>query len=134
MGLRDSSFAIILHHQQILLVKARAKENWQLPGGRLEPGESPQQALVREVHEETGLNSRPLRLTGSYRREDGTIARVYQVRARGRLSRARGEIVAQRWVSIREAKEMVSSSTRKRLVEGLARIFAPSAAGRRAAN
>lgn len=124
MRLRDSSFAIIVHHNHVLLVKARAKENWQLPGGRLEPGETPQQALLREVHEETGLEGHAVRMTGAYRRADGTVARVYEVRARGRLSKARGEIVDHRWVSIREAKEMVSSSTRKRLVEGLARILA----------
>ncbi len=126
MRLRDSAFAIILHARLILLVKARAKDNWQLPGGRLEAGETPHQALTREVHEETGLRAAPVRLTGTYRREDGTVARVYEARARGRLAGARREIVAQRWVSIREAKEMVGSATRKRLLEGLARIFAPS--------
>src|SRR5882672_9481188 len=115
MRLYDSSFAIILHDEQILLVKARAKENWQLPGGRLEPGETSAEALIREVLEETGLDADPRRLTGSYRREDGTIARVYETRARGRLSGARGEILEQRWVSIRDAKEMVSASTRKRI-------------------
>ena len=126
MRLRDSAFAIILHARQILLVKARQKDNWQLPGGRLEAGETPHQALTREVHEETGLNAAPLRLIGTYRRQDGTVARVYEARARGRLAGARREIVAQRWVSIRKAKDMVGSSTRKRLLEGLARIFAPS--------
>jgi 8-oxo-dGTP diphosphatase len=32
---------------------------WSLPGGRIEAGESPEQAVVREVREETGLEVRP---------------------------------------------------------------------------
>ncbi len=134
MRLRDSAFAIILHGDSILLVKARAKENWQLPGGRLEAGESSTDALIREVLEETGLDAEPRRLTGSYRREDGTVARIYETRAKGSLCGARGEILAQRWVSISEAKEMVSLSTRKRIVEGLAKILAPASGGKSAAN
>jgi 8-oxo-dGTP diphosphatase len=126
MRFYDSAFAIILQDELILLVKAREKENWQLPGGRLEPGESSTDALIREVLEETGLDADPRRLTGSYRREDGTIARIYETRARGTLSAPRGEIVALRWVSIHDAKEMVSASTRKRIVEGLAKILAPA--------
>jgi 8-oxo-dGTP diphosphatase len=124
MKLQDSAFAIILQDDLILLVKAREKENWQLPGGRLEIGESSADALIREVQEETGLDAEPRRLTGTYRRSDGTVARIYEARARGSLSGPRGEIVALRWVSIAEAKEMVSASTRRRIVEGLARILA----------
>ncbi|HLY08492.1 MAG TPA: NUDIX domain-containing protein [Planctomycetota bacterium] len=130
MRIQDSAFAIILQDEQILLVKARAKENWQLPGGRLEPGETPADALIREVLEETGLDAVPRRLTGTYRREDGTVARIYETRAKGSLSGPRGEIVALRWVSIHDAKIMVSASTRKRIVEGLAKILAPAGHGR----
>ncbi|MDH3427947.1 MAG: NUDIX domain-containing protein, partial [Gemmatimonadota bacterium] len=34
---------------------------WEFPGGKVEPGESPRQAAVREVVEETGMS---IRLTG----------------------------------------------------------------------
>jgi 8-oxo-dGTP diphosphatase len=43
---------------RMLLIRRRNEPSaglWSLPGGRLEPGESDQQAVVREVREETGL-------------------------------------------------------------------------------
>ncbi|MEZ5211798.1 MULTISPECIES: NUDIX hydrolase [unclassified Gordonia (in: high G+C Gram-positive bacteria)] len=46
---------------RVLLVKRGhepEKGHWSVPGGRVEPGETPAQAAVREVREETGLDVR----------------------------------------------------------------------------
>jgi 8-oxo-dGTP diphosphatase len=61
--------AIVLDGESVLLVRRAAeplKGQWSLPGGRLELGESIEQAIIREVREETGLEVEPLRLLGVY--------------------------------------------------------------------
>jgi ADP-ribose pyrophosphatase YjhB (NUDIX family) len=49
--------AVILDGDRILLVRhvSPGREYWVLPGGAVEPGETVQEATVREVREETGL-------------------------------------------------------------------------------
>jgi 8-oxo-dGTP pyrophosphatase MutT (NUDIX family) len=41
--------------QEILLISTQSGRRWQLPKGHLESGETPLQAAVREVREETGV-------------------------------------------------------------------------------
>ena len=54
--------AVVRDDRGRLLLVRRAHEpglgTWSLPGGRIEPGESPEEAAVREVREETGLEVR----------------------------------------------------------------------------
>ncbi|GDX32881.1 NUDIX hydrolase [Actinomycetes bacterium] len=55
----------------LLLIK-RGREpalgRWSVPGGRVEPGESHEAAVIREVFEETGLNITVAREVGTVRR------------------------------------------------------------------
>lgn len=43
------------HDGSVLLVKPTYKDGWDLPGGYVEPNESPAAAAARELHEELGL-------------------------------------------------------------------------------
>jgi 8-oxo-dGTP diphosphatase len=56
---RVAAYAVIVRDDQILLSRlspmVTSEELWTLPGGGLDHGEDPRHAVVREVHEETGL-------------------------------------------------------------------------------
>jgi mutator protein MutT len=56
------AFVIILEKEtdKFLLCHRRDKDLWNLPGGTVEEGESPWQAVLREVQEEIGLSSMAL--------------------------------------------------------------------------
>ncbi len=50
--------AVAVHDDAVLLVRrgsAPARGDWSVPGGRVEPGETLYEAVVRETSEETGL-------------------------------------------------------------------------------
>jgi len=64
-------FGIIIDNEgRILLCHRRDYDLWNLPGGEVEVGESPWDALVREIKEETGLEAKPDYLTGVYSKPD----------------------------------------------------------------
>lgn len=58
---------------RVCLVRDAKREQWTLPMGRVEPGESVRDAVVREVREEAGLDVEPVRLTGVYSSPDTQI-------------------------------------------------------------
>lgn len=57
MTTRHRACGAVIHQQRILMVRHvhDGRDYWTLPGGGIEPGETPAMAAEREVLEETGL-------------------------------------------------------------------------------
>lgn len=45
---------VLIRDDRVLLVH-NERDEWELPGGRIEPGETPEQCVAREIAEESGL-------------------------------------------------------------------------------
>lgn len=69
--------AVVQHDGKVLLLQRPEHDFmggiWELPSGKVEPGESLDQALIREVEEETGLSVTALRTyLGSFDYQSGS--------------------------------------------------------------
>lgn len=57
--------AVILKDKKIFATQrgyGEFKDGWEFPGGKIEPGETPRHAIVREIHEELNTDVKPLQL------------------------------------------------------------------------
>jgi 8-oxo-dGTP diphosphatase len=100
--------AVVVDGQGRLLMIKRGHEPgaglWSIPGGRITPGETDTEALVREMLEETGLAVQVGRLLGRVRRPgpDGTVIdiRDYEATVIGGTLRAGDDAADARWVPV----------------------------------
>lgn len=47
--------AVIMREGKVLACQRKTSDLWGYPGGKIDAGESPLEAVIREVHEETGI-------------------------------------------------------------------------------
>lgn len=59
---------VVFRDDAILLVKERSDGLWTLPGGWADVGESPSEGVVKEIREESGFETRPIKLLAVYDR------------------------------------------------------------------
>lgn len=62
-------YAVIFNEdKEVLLIHRTDHDVWEIPGGGLEKYETPWDAVIREVKEETGLDVKVVKLVGVYSR------------------------------------------------------------------
>ena len=72
-SLAKLSYAVMMARSPdgVVLVHSRFRQMWELPGGAIDPGESPRQAAIRELVEESGCQARDTRWLGVVEVNDG---------------------------------------------------------------
>lgn len=75
----------VLHEGRLLAARRSAPPElagrWELPGGKVEPGETPDGALVRELREELGVETAAVeRLPGAWPLRAGLVLHVWTAR------------------------------------------------------
>jgi 8-oxo-dGTP diphosphatase len=97
---------------KLLLVRVRNNQHWYLPGGKIEPGESAEQTLHRELLEELGVVIEPqsvrylYTVTGPAYGQAGEVELICFSAEWNNDPRPHGEISEVEWIDWRERERL----------------------------
>jgi 8-oxo-dGTP diphosphatase len=75
-SIKQATTAVILHQGHILIGKRRRDGLWELPGGKIDPGENAETCIHREVKEELNIN---IKIEHALERIEGTFRGIPMV-------------------------------------------------------
>ena len=118
--------ALIARHDR------RGRLVWSLPKGHLEAGETPEDAAIREVEEETGIRGRVLAPLGvidfwfiaENRRIHKTVHHYLMEASGGELSDEDAEVVEVAWFPLGDVRERLAYADERRLLDRLPDLLA----------
>ena len=114
---------------EVVVICVGAQRRWQLPKGIVEPGESPEAAAVREIHEEAGIETTligPLETVEYWyvgTQRSGERVRYHKFvhfflaqYERGDVRQHDHEVEEARWVAIGDAVELLAFTSEQRVM------------------
>jgi len=116
----------VFRDDKVLLARRARPRLWSLPGGRIEPGETAEQAALRELREEVGVEAEIVASAGEreavWREKSGVVVARFHIQAfaarwRAGEPKTGPEAVEVRWVDPDKVGEFETT-------EGLAEIVA----------
>ena len=110
---------------EVVIVHRPKYDDWTLPKGKTEPGESDEECALREVEEETGLRCELLEELESSSYSDASgrpkVARYWLMRPVGGRLRPTREVDDARWVPLRDAEAELSYDRDVRVLRSIGR-------------
>jgi len=131
----DSAEAAQARAALIGRIDRRGRLLWSLPKGHVEPGETAEDAAVREVAEETGITGRVVATLGTIdfwfvaegRRIHKTVHHYLLLATDGELSADDIEVEEVAWVPLAELDERLAYADERRLVAKVPDLLADTA-------
>src|SRR5258707_9117671 len=114
---------------EILLIRRSDNDNWALPGGAIDLGESARQAAVRETKEETGIDCEITGLVGIYTdpkhiilyTSNGEARQEFSIVLRARMTGGRptpsSESTEVRWFAPRDVADLQMDGSMRRRID-----------------
>jgi len=110
----------VRNDRRVLAIKRSDDGRWVPPGGVLELGETPQDGVIREVLEETGVEVYPERLTGVYKNMRlGVVSLAFLCRVNGGDTHSTDEATAVAWLTIQETISAMPEARAVRVTDAM---------------